>query len=123
MIARRYRLPPLHFIQGFEAAARTLSSRAAEELFLTQSAVSWQIRALEDHLGVKLFERRTRELVLTAEGERLQHIVADTLDRLQQATDRLRTDRRSRQLTVTTTVGLASLWLIPAALHAPPSRN
>ncbi|MFO1110908.1 MAG: LysR substrate-binding domain-containing protein [Bradyrhizobium sp.] len=114
MTSRRYRLPPLQFIQGFEAAARTLSfTKAAEELLLTQSAVSRQIKALEDHLGVKLFERRTRELALTPEGERLRRSVVDMLERLQQATSGLGTGGRARPLTVTTTVGLASLWLIP----------
>ena len=64
MAGKRYRLPPLNLISGFEAAARHLSfTKAAEELFLTQSAVSKQVKALEDHLGVELFERRTRELV------------------------------------------------------------
>src|SRR6266498_1628868 len=59
MASKRYDLPHLAFFQGFEAAARTLSfTKAAEELFITQSAVSRQIKALEDHLGLKLFERR-----------------------------------------------------------------
>ena len=69
---RRYRLPQLGFIQGFEAAARNLSfTKAAEELLITQSAVSRQIKALEDHLGVALFERRQRALVLTENGHAL----------------------------------------------------
>ena len=63
MSSRRYNLPPLGFFQGFEAAARTLSfTKAAQELFLTQSAVSRQIKALEDYLGLKLFERRSGPL-------------------------------------------------------------
>jgi LysR family glycine cleavage system transcriptional activator len=58
---KRYRLPQVAFFQGFEAAARNLSfTKAAEELFLTQSAVSRQIKALEDHLGVALFELAKR---------------------------------------------------------------
>ena len=69
---RPFKLPPLNFIEGFEAAARHLSfTKAAAELFLTQSAVSRQIKALEDQLGVQLFERRTRALSLTPEGEAL----------------------------------------------------
>ena len=61
---RRYRLPQLGFIQGFEAAARNLSfTKAAEELFITQSAVSRQVKALEVHLGVTLFELATGRLV------------------------------------------------------------
>ena len=111
---KRYNLPPLAFFQGFEAAARTLSfTKAAEELFITQSAVSRQIKALEDHLGIRLFERRPRALALTESGQALQRISADVLERLQAATDQLRAASRTRQLAITTTTGFASLWLIP----------
>jgi LysR family transcriptional regulator, glycine cleavage system transcriptional activator len=111
---RRYRLPQLGFIQGFEAAARHLSfTKAAEELFITQSAVSRQVKALEDHLGVTLFERRQRALALTESGHALYRVATDVLERLQAATDQLRTSGRSRQLSLTTTTGFASLWLIP----------
>jgi LysR family transcriptional regulator, glycine cleavage system transcriptional activator len=113
-MAKRYNLPHLAFFQGFEAAARTLSfTKAAEELFITQSAVSRQIKALEDHLGLKLFERRPRALALTENGQALYRIATDVLDRLQGATDRLRAETRARQLAITTTTGFASLWLIP----------
>ena len=62
-------LPSLDFLRGFEAAGRRLSfTLAAEELFLTQSALSRQVKALEDALGVALFERRHRALALTAAG-------------------------------------------------------
>jgi LysR family transcriptional regulator, glycine cleavage system transcriptional activator len=111
---RRYRLPQLGFIQGFEAAARNLSfTKAAEELFITQSAVSRQVKALEDHLGVTLFERRQRALALTESGHALYRVATDVLERLQAATDQLRASGRSRQLSLTTTTGFASLWLIP----------
>jgi len=111
---RRYRLPPLAFFQGFEAAARNLSfTRAAQELFITQSAVSRQIKALEQHLGVMLFERRPRALVLTEQGAALQQVTADVLERLQAAVDEITTSDRARQLSITTTTGFASLWLIP----------
>jgi DNA-binding transcriptional LysR family regulator len=114
MSNRRYRLPQVAFFQGFEAAARNLSfTKAAEELFITQSAVSRQIKALEDHLGIVLFERRPRSLVLTEHGQALYAVAADVLDRLQAAVDRLRTDGRTHQLSITTTTGFASLWLIP----------
>src|ERR1700730_18261005 len=114
MTRRRYNLPHLAFFQGFEAAARTLSfTKAAEELFITQSAVSRQIKALEDHLGLKLFERRPRSLTLTENGQALYRIATDLLDRLQSATDQLRAETRARQLSITTTTGFASLWLIP----------
>ena len=120
---RRYNLPHLAFFQGFEAAARTLSfTKAAEELFITQSAVSRQIKALEDNLRLKLFERRPRSLTLTEDGQALYRIATDVLDRLQSATDQLRAETRARQLSITTTTGFASLWLIPrlsrfTALH------
>ena len=111
---KRYRLPQVAFFQGFEAAARNLSfTKAAEELFLTQSAVSRQIKALEDHLGVALFERRPRSLILTEAGQTLYRVTTDVLDRLQNAVAQLGSLSRTRQLSVTTTTGFASLWLIP----------
>jgi len=113
-MARRFHLPPLDLIQGFEAAARNLSfTKAAEELLVTQSAISRQIRGLEEHLGVALFERRARAIALTEQGQTLQRAVSDLLERLQQVTDALRADGGARHLTVTTTSGFASLWLIP----------
>lgn len=123
MHRKRFNLPPLDLIQGFEAAARTLSfTKAAEELFITQSAVSRQIRALEEHLGVALFERRPRSLALTEQGRTLHRAATEFLERLQETTNRLRTDGGAPHLTVTTTGGFASLWLIPrlrtfTALH------
>jgi LysR family glycine cleavage system transcriptional activator len=114
MQKKRFNLPPLDLIQGFEAAARNLSfTRAAEELFITQSAVSRQIRALEEHLSITLFERRHRALVLTEQGRVLYRAATDLLERLQQVTDGLRTVGAAPHLTVTTTSGFASLWLIP----------
>lgn len=114
MPSKRFNLPPLDLIQGFEAAARNLSfTKAAEELFITQSAVSRQIRGLEEHLGVALFERRHRALALTGEGRALYSAATELLERLQSVTDRLRADGAALHLTVTTTNGFASLWLIP----------
>jgi DNA-binding transcriptional LysR family regulator len=123
MHKRRFNLPPLDLIEGFEASARTLSfTKAAEELAITQSAVSRQIRALEQHLGVALFERRPRSLALTEPGRALFQAAGDCLERLQETTNRLRSNAGTPQLTVTTTGGFASLWLIPrlrsfTALH------
>src|SRR5512145_1737261 len=114
MHQNRFDLPPLDLIRGFEAAARTLSfTRAAEELCITQSAVSRQIRALEDHLGVALFERRPRTLALTEQGLTLQRTATEVLERLRETTSRLRSEAATPHLTVTTTGGFASLWLIP----------
>ena len=114
MSGKSYDLPHLGFFQGFEAAARNLSfTKAAEELLITQSAVSRQIKALEDHLGVALFHRRPRALALTESGQALYRVATDLLDRLQMATDQLKAESRTRQLSITTTTGFASLWLIP----------
>ena len=114
MRSRRFDLPPLDLIQGFEAAARSLSfTKAAEELALTQSAISRQIRALEESLGVALFERRPRSLALTEEGRTLYRVVGEVLERLQETVGRLRASASVPQLTVSTTGGFASLWLIP----------
>ena len=66
------RLPPLNALRTFEAAARHLSfTKAADELFVTQAAVSHQIRTLEEHLGTVLFRRMKRSLMLTDEGQAL----------------------------------------------------
>src|SRR6266852_6626743 len=104
MPSKRYSLPQLGFIQGTEAA---------DDLFITQSAVSRQVKAIEDHLGVALFERRQRALALTESGHALYRVATDVLERLQAAADQLRASGRTRQLSLTTTTGFASLWLIP----------
>jgi len=107
-------LPPLEFLRGFESAARHLSfTRAAAELFLTQSAISRQIQALESFVGVPLFERRHKSLALTPAGEAYHRTVAQTLELLRDATRRLRETRTGHVLTVTTTVSFAALWLVP----------
>ncbi len=114
MATKRYKLPPLNFISGFEAAARNLSfTKAADELFITQSAVSKQIKALEEHLGAALFERRTRELVLTREGQALYRVASELLEWLQQATEKIRGGATNQQLAITASTGFTSLWLIP----------
>jgi DNA-binding transcriptional LysR family regulator len=108
------RLPSLDLLKGFEAAARLLSfTKAGEELFLSQSAVSRQILELEDQLGVKLFERRHRALALTEAGQTLHAAAAQALATMRAVTDRLRATRGRRTLAVTTTQSFASLWLIP----------
>jgi len=110
----RGRLPSLDLLKGFEAAARLLSfTRAGEELHLTQSAVSRQIQELEDQLGVPLFHRRHRSLALTDAGQQLYPAAAQVLATMRAATDRLRAASAQKLLSVTTTPGFASLWLIP----------
>ena len=107
-------LPSLDLIKGFEAAARHLSfTRAAAELFVTQSAISRQVKSLEDHLGVALFQRRHRALLLTEAGQELYRVATEALQQLGETATRIRERGGSRVLTVTTTVGFASLWLIP----------
>jgi DNA-binding transcriptional LysR family regulator len=111
---KRHDLPRLDLLRSFEAAARLLSfTRAADELALTQSAVSRQVQLLEEGLGAALFTRRHRAIELTEAGRVLQRAVDDTLERLRDATARIRRDRQLRPLSVTCTPGFASLWLIP----------
>jgi LysR family transcriptional regulator, glycine cleavage system transcriptional activator len=107
-------LPSLDFLRGFEAAGRRLSfTLAAQELFLTQSALSRQIKALEDALGVALFIRRHRALALTPAGAAFHRDVTEALESVVAATERLRGATRSPGLTLSTTVSFASLWIIP----------
>jgi LysR family glycine cleavage system transcriptional activator len=108
------RLPSLDLLKGFEAAARLLSfTKAGEELYLSQSAVSRQIQELEEQLGVPLFERRHRALALTEAGQTLHAAAAQALATMRAVTDRLRAGRGRQTLAVTTTQSFASLWLIP----------
>jgi DNA-binding transcriptional LysR family regulator len=107
-------LPALDLLRSFEAAARHLSfTLAARELFLTQSAVSRQIQQVEESLGVALFERRHRSLALTEAGLVMQRAVVDCLERLRDATTRVRAVSAMRHVAITCTPGFASLWLIP----------
>lgn len=81
---------PLNSLRVFEAAARHLSfTRAAEELFVTQAAVSHQIKTLEDYLGLKLFRRRNRSLLLTEEGQSYFLDIKDVFTSLAEATDKV----------------------------------
>lgn len=108
------RLPPLHTLRAFESAARNLSfTGAAEELHVTQSAVSQQIRQLEAQLGVPLFRRLTRGLSLTDEGRLLFPVVRDAFDRLGAAFDLLRGGEMPQVLVVSVLSSFASKWLVP----------
>jgi DNA-binding transcriptional LysR family regulator len=111
---KRDTLPTLDLLKAFEAAARHLSfTKAGAELFLSQPAVSRQIQQLEDQLGLPLFVRRTRTLLLTDAGQRYYRDVADILRQLREATARLGARAAGTTVTVTTTVTFASLWLVP----------
>ena len=108
-------MPALDLLVGFEAAARHLSfTKAGEELYLTQSAVSRQIKELEDQLGVPLFQRRHRALALTEAGQQFHAVAAQVITTMRAATERLRAQAgKRRPLSVTTTASFAALWLIP----------
>jgi LysR family transcriptional regulator, glycine cleavage system transcriptional activator len=113
MLKRGRELPSLDLLKGFEAAARNLSfTKAAGELFLTQSAISRQIQTLEAQLGVALFRRYHRELRLTEEGQTLYKTAGDVLRLLRDVAGRLGA-RPAGMLTVTTSVSFAALWLVP----------
>lgn len=108
------RLPPLNALRAFEAAARLLSfTRAAEELFVTQAAVSHQIKALEAYLGVKLFYRRNRCLLLTEAGQRYFLDIKDIFTGIHDATERLLAVSAKGSLTVCLQPSFAIQWLVP----------
>ncbi|MGF1640350.1 MAG: transcriptional regulator GcvA [Rhodospirillales bacterium] len=108
------RLPPLNGLRAFEAAARHLSfTRAAEELAVTQAAISHQVKALEDRLGLTLFRRFNRALLLTDEGQTLFPAVRDALDGLAAAVERLGGRDGAGPLTVSTLPSFAAKWLVP----------
>ncbi|SEJ62320.1 DNA-binding transcriptional regulator, LysR family [Pseudomonas linyingensis] len=110
-------LPPLETLIAFEAVGRNGSfTRAATELYLTQSAVSKQIRALEDSLGVALFERQARGIRLTAAGAAFYAEVGVALERLQGAATRIRAAHQSNSVSVLCTHAVAQFWLFPHLL-------
>lgn len=107
------RLPPLNALRAFEAAARRLSfTKAAEELCVTQAAVSHQIKGLEEWLGAPLFLRQNRALLLTEAGAAYLPSVKLAFDSLSDATDRLFRRDDSGALTVSTMPSLAAKWLV-----------
>ena len=107
------RLPPLDALRGFEAAARHLSfTRAAQELSITQSAISRQIKTLEHALGPPLFERYNRRLELTEAGQRLFRSATRALAEISAAVEELR-GPATQVVTVTTPLSFATLWLVP----------
>ena len=108
------RLPPLNALKAFEAAGRHLSvKKAAAELNVTPAAVSHQIKALEDALGVKLFFRRNRALELTEAARACLPKLREGFDSLAQAVERLRAHKGGAMLTVSVAPSLAARWLMP----------
>ncbi len=108
------RLPPLNALRVFDAAARHLSfTRAADELFVTQAAVSHQIKSLEDFLGLKLFRRRNRSLLLTEEGQSYFQDIKEIFSQLTEATRKLQSRSAKGALTVSLLPSFAIQWLVP----------
>lgn len=108
------KLPPLNALKSFEAAARHLSfTKAAEELFVTQAAVSHQVKALEDYLAMPLFLRRNRSLLLTEAGQNYYLDIKSILEQLTQATNKLMLSSERGSLTVSVPPSFAILWMVP----------
>ena len=107
-------LPPLNALRAFEAAGRHLSfTKAADELHVTPAAISHQVKALEERLGIKLFHRRNRSLLLTEAGQAYLVPLRDAFERLAAATDRLVARDRTGTLTVSALSSFAATWLVP----------
>jgi len=110
----RRRLPPLNSLRTFETAARHLSfTKASEELFVTQAAVSHQIKHLEEFLGLDLFHRKNRKLTLTEEGAEYWPQIRDIFEQLKNATESLQSVGTAGTLTVSVIPTFAIEWLIP----------
>lgn len=108
------RLPPLNALKAFESAARHMSlKRAAQELSVTPAAISHQVKALEDYLGVKLFRRLNRALELTAAARAALPKLRDGFDSLAQAVAAMRPQTDSSQVTVSAAPSFATRWLMP----------
>jgi LysR family glycine cleavage system transcriptional activator len=107
-------LPPLNALRAFEAAGRHLSlTHAARELHVTPAAVSHQVKALEERLGVKLFRRVSRGLVLSGAGQALLPQLSEGFDRLEQALAAVERVERHRPLTVSVAPSFGAKWLVP----------
>src|SRR5919109_5589800 len=107
-------LPPLAGLRAFEAAARLLSfKRAAAELHVTPTAISHQVRQLEEAIGTRLFERRVRQVVLTAEGHVLLPVLRDGFDAFARTIDGLTRKRGRTTVTLSATPAFAAKWLVP----------
>lgn len=108
------RLPPLNALRAFEAASRLLSfQKAAEELHVTPSALSYQIKSLEEHLGVLVFERGNRQVRLTEAGEKIRPDIADAFQILQRGVDRLEAATPDNVIIVACGPSHVAKWLAP----------
>src|SRR3954471_12517392 len=114
----RPRLPPLNSLKTFEAAARHESfTRAAEELCVTQGAVSQQVKGLEAELGIKLFNRERQRLIITEAGRDYLVVVRDALDWIAIGTERILQRQNAGVLTVSTSPDFAAKWLVHRLGH------
>jgi LysR family transcriptional regulator, glycine cleavage system transcriptional activator len=114
----RPRLPPLNLLKTFEAAARHESfTRAAEELCVTQGAVSQQVKGLEAELGIKLFNRERQRLIITEAGRDYLVVVRDALDWIAIGTERILQRQNAGVLTVSTSPDFAAKWLVHRLGH------
>lgn len=114
MTSYSYRTPPLEALRGFVAVARRMSiTLAAQDLCLTQSAVSRQIQAVEEHLGTPLFVRRHRALELTLAGQQLFALAAPWFQRLVEFSETIRGDTRPRPVTISASMGVTTFWILP----------
>jgi LysR family glycine cleavage system transcriptional activator len=112
------RLPPLQSLRAFDAAARHLSfTKAAEELFVTQGAISQQVRQLEEFLGFKLFHRLPRQIYLTEEGAQLAHATTAGFSRISDEIKRLMRVEETGVVTVSVLQSFAVKWLVPRLGH------
>lgn len=110
----RRRLPPLNALRAFEAAARHMNfSRAADELSVTPGAVSQQIQNLEDYVGLALFRRTPRGLLLTDAAQTALPALREAFDRLAEAASLLTANVEGRRVTVTAAPSFAAKWLMP----------
>ena len=108
------RLPPLNALRAFEAAARHLSfAKAAAELHVTPAAVSHQVKALEEQLGVMLFRRLNKAVLLTDAGQRALPGMREAFDRLAETVERVRARRDDDRLTVSVAPSFGAKWLVP----------
>ena len=108
------RIPPLTALRAFEAAGRHLSfTKAADELHVTQAAVSHQVKSLEEHLGLRLFRRLNRTLLLTDAGQLYLPPLTDAFEGIDRATHRLRRQLGRARLTVSVLPSFAAGWLVP----------
>ena len=110
----RHRSLSLGNLRAFEAVARRLNfSEVADELHVTQSAISRQIKTLEDELGAPLFMRGTRHVQITPDGQTLLRVVQPWLSQLEAGVRQIRAKRGRQRVSLTTFASFASLWLLP----------